>query len=800
MKTTGTKAAAEEHSELISNTGVRLLDRLTATRTASLFVVAALICALLVADMGAARAQVSSGNGVAKGDVQLRDDLIADQESLLNTYRCLYNIDTHVVPGGCAGGKPVQGAIKPGTFTGTPSQQDISVRDMLIVTQESLLNTYRCLFNVDTQVVPGGCPDARPTETKPEPTTVIADEKVPDVKVTFSSSTYSAKEGTTAQVKLILDKAPDRTVVVPLTAAYQGGATPADFGTLPTSVTFAADETIQTVSFTVTDDQQADPGEYIKFTIATDLPDKIISGRPNQATVTITDTGFPEVTVQFASATYFANEGTTAQLTLTLDKAPNRTVMVPLTTAFQSGASAADFGTLPTSVTFAADETSQTVAFTITDDQQEDPGELLQLAIGPNLSNKVTTGTPSQTTVDIIDTGAPNSAQPVIDVGVFYCADESQGYSQADLVYETNLMNEILGGFYSKESSGLSTLRFHPSGIVTPNLDWGNSTLAAEIWEKYSDPNHTGIRECFYDAQLPDDYQQFLFLVDMIPGKQGAFGSPYFYVPNLRESVGMAVVSTVESQYESSYFCSNDGDIPHRIREQPGNILPNLQSSYGYIASYISCRYIIYWNYLFVIGHELGHSVYDLRHPPGCSIMGRGYTRNDKCPTIHLDKAMQFSNIFNGLYVDCVDREALGWPVVREECSSPPPPVDVSFELNSYAAEEGTSAQVTLELDTVPFRTLTVPLTYTFRGGATAADVGTLPASVTFGPNDTTKTITIPVNDDSEDEVGEGVEISFGTPLPADVSLNWLGAPVQTTVSFTDTAPPTVQASFTSVT
>ncbi len=683
VKTTGTKAAVEEHSERIGNTGEHLLDRLTATRTASLFVVAALISALLVADMGAARAQVSSGNGVAKGDVQLRDDLIADQESLLNSYRCLYNIDTHVVPGGCAGGKPVQGAIKPGTFTGTPSQQDISVRDMLIVTQESLLNAYRCLFNVDTQVVPGGCPDGTPAETKPqpepEPTTVIADEKVPDVKVTFSSSTYSAKEGTTAQVNLMLDKAPNRTVVVPLTTAYQGGATPADFGTLPTSVTFAADESIQTVSFTVTDDQQADPGES------------------------------------------------------------------------------------------------------------------LQLAIGQTLPDKVAAGIPGRTTINISDTGVP----PVIDVSVFYCADESRGYNQADLIYETNLMNQVVGGFYSRESSGLSTVRFVPGGIVSPDLDWENLSINGERTQLW-DSNHKGIHECFTEADPPGNYRQFLFITDIRPswGASG-FGWHDFNFPNLGESVGIAVVPTAESEYESIQFCSSVDGRPRRVREQPGTTLANLRSGHGYVANNVNCRYITYWNYLSLIGHEIGHSVYELGHPPGCSIMSQGYTDDDKCPTIYVDETMQFSDILNGYYIDCTDREKLGWPVVREECSSPPPPVEVGFALASYNAEEGTTAQVTVELDTVPFRTLTIPLAYTFKGGATAADTGTLPTTVTFGPTDTTKTITFAINDDNDDETGERVEITLGTPLPLEVTQGTLS---QTTVSFTDDAPPQVQVSFASAT
>ncbi|MYH96454.1 MAG: hypothetical protein F4129_08095, partial [Acidimicrobiia bacterium] len=36
---------------------------------------------------------------------------------------------------------------------------EVAVRDQLIASQENLLNTYRCLFGVDTEVVPGGCPN-----------------------------------------------------------------------------------------------------------------------------------------------------------------------------------------------------------------------------------------------------------------------------------------------------------------------------------------------------------------------------------------------------------------------------------------------------------------------------------------------------------------------------------------------------------------------------------------------------------------------------------------------------------------
>ena len=95
-------------------------------------------------------------------EVQSRDSLIASQEALLNVYRCLFGVDTAIVPGGCADGKPTMPAAEAGPFTGTPSSEEVAQRDVLIANQEALLNVYRCLFDVDTQIVPGGCWDGAP--------------------------------------------------------------------------------------------------------------------------------------------------------------------------------------------------------------------------------------------------------------------------------------------------------------------------------------------------------------------------------------------------------------------------------------------------------------------------------------------------------------------------------------------------------------------------------------------------------------------------------------------------------------
>ena len=112
---------------------------------------------------------VASAQTVA--DVESRDRLIANQEGLLNVYRCMFDVDAEIVPGGCADGKPTLPAAEPNPFTGTPTAEELAARDNLIGNQEALLNVYRCLFNIDTQIVPGGCVAGRPypTFTAPPP-------------------------------------------------------------------------------------------------------------------------------------------------------------------------------------------------------------------------------------------------------------------------------------------------------------------------------------------------------------------------------------------------------------------------------------------------------------------------------------------------------------------------------------------------------------------------------------------------------------------------------------------------------
>ena len=91
----------------------------------------------------------------------------------------------------------------------------------------------------------------------------------------------------------------------------------------------------------------------------------------------------------------------------------------------------------------------------------------------------------------------------------------------------------------------------------------------------------------------------------------------------------------------------------------------------------------------------------------------------------------------------------------------------VSFDALSYEATEGgPDVEVTVLLNR-PFEVgLTVPLTAVGSNGADASDWSGVPDEVVFGAGDTSKSFTVAAVDDTVDDDGEMVELSFGT-LPS---------------------------------
>ena len=111
----------------------------------------------------------------------------------------------------------------------------------------------------------------------------------PQVTASFEASNYTALEGDSVTVAVVLDQDPERDVTVEIVPVNQGGATDADYSGVPQEVVFAKGETRKEFTFTATDDEEDDDGESVLLRIGAALPDRVSAGSANEATVSITD-------------------------------------------------------------------------------------------------------------------------------------------------------------------------------------------------------------------------------------------------------------------------------------------------------------------------------------------------------------------------------------------------------------------------------------------------------------------------------------------------------------------------------
>ena len=111
--------------------------------------------------------------------------------------------------------------------------------------------------------------------------------------------------------------------------------------------------------------------------------------------------------------------------------------------------------------------------------------------------------------------------------------------------------------------------------------------------------------------------------------------------------------------------------------------------------------------------------------------------------------------------------------------------VEVSFGTTSAAVTEGEGVSLVAYLSAEPGRELVIPLTAWSEDGAWPGDYR-LPSSVRFIVNQSLQVFTFRATDDAVDEHDETVELGFGVPLPAGVTV---GSPNSLTVTLRDNDP-----------
>ena len=450
----------------------------------------------------------------------------------------------------------------------------------------------------------------------------------------------------------------------------------------------------------------------------------------------------PEVTVSFASATYSTSENETVSVTVTLSAAPQRDLRIPFTTSFHGGATAADFDDPRTGVPIEDDEMEFTFNFHPVDDEVADHGESVRFSFG-TLPLGVTAGDTTTTTITIIDN------DPAVEVEF-----ASTTYSAAE----------------GKSATVTVTLSADPKRPLTIPV-----THAAQGTTTADDYTFTATEVTFASGQTSKtlnfsaaqdttadhgDSVKLGFGSSLPPGVSAGSNDETTVTiidddPAVTVSFGAATYSADES---------GSVDVTLTLSADPQRPLSIPVSAVG----------------------QSGATSADYE-PPGSVTFASGDTskvltftpENDTVDDDGEKVKLSFGTLPPGVTAGTTSSTVVS---INDDDD---PEITVKFGSAAYSVNEKNNGTVTVTvgLSADPERTVSIPLSTSYGGGADSTAISGIPSSVSFSAGVTSKTFVVTARDDFIDNDGRTATITFGT-LPSRVSLG--GTIDETVVSVTD--------------
>ena len=590
--------------------------------------------------------------------------------------------------------------------------------------------------------------------TPSEATVSINDDDDPSVTISFEQASYTVDRGQfTVTVKVKLSADPERSVTIPLTHAGQGGAGNSDYSGVPANVAFNPGETEKTFSFSATADDVDDDDESVKLGFGNVLPAGVSTGTTNESIVSITDDDVPAVTVSFEQASYTVPEGSGVSIKVKLDTDPERSVTIPISNTNQSGASSADYSGVPSDVTIGAGDTEAMFTFAATQDTYNDDGESVKLAFGQNLPGGVSEGGTNETVVSITDDDLPSV---------------SVSFEQANYT--------VLEG---EDVTVTVTLSADPERTVTIPLSKSNQGGA-------SNSDYSGVPA---SVTFNSEDTEAMFTLSATAESDNDDGeSVKLGFGNL--PTGISAGSTDETTVSIT-----DDDVPQLTVQLPVSTRSVPEGGNTYITLNLSGNPEREVTIPLTATHQGGASNSDYTMPESVTFDAEENTKLFYFTANQDQEDDDGESVQIGIGTPLPEGITIGTfsTTTVSINDNDDPQVQVSFAQGTYAAAEGGTVEVTVTLDNDPERTVEIPITATGQGGASSGDYSGVPGNVTFNSGETEKSFTFSATQDTEDDDGESVKLTFGSTLPDRVSA---GTTNETTVSITDDDVPQIAVSF----
>ena len=563
----------------------------------------------------------------------------------------------------------------------------------------------------------------------PSLTTVsINDDDGPGVLITPTALTVPEGRSRTYTVKLTSQPTANVTVTISTSGSTTVTHDATDDMLTFTAANWATNQTVR-VSAAEDDDDHLDEIATILHSVAS--ADGDYSGASaSDVDVTVTDDEGVPVTVSFGAANYPVPEGDTVDVTVTLNRDPERTVVISITKTNQGGAVNGDYRGVPSSVTFiSGGDTEQTFTVTARPDDDNDDGESVKLTFG-TLPDAVTASGATETTIAITDDDVPGvtvsfkessyrvdegvsvevtvrlSADPERDVTVGISASgqggaTEQGNTGADY---SGVPGSVMFGRGTTErtftiTAENDTVDDDDESIL---LSFGNVPTGVT--------RGTGVTVTIDDDDVPDVVVSFgaaAYDVDE--------GASVRVIVELNKDPERQVVIPITRSNRDGASTQDYSGVPAMVTFESDETEQEIRFS----------------------------ATHDTLNDDGESVViGFGSSLPSQVTVT--------GGMTSSTTVTIVDDDN--------------PNVTVNFEETSYDVDEGSSVTVRVTLNGDPERSVTIPITATGQDGATSNDYAIDPPSLTFeSGGEMSKSLTFSATDDGVDDDGESVKLVFGS-------------------------------------
>ncbi len=548
----------------------------------------------------------------------------------------------------------------------------------------------------------------------------LVDDGLVPLEVAFGAATYTATEGGNAvSLAVLLNRTADREITIPITMDPADGP----YELSVDEVTFAVGQRGQNITITAVEDANIVDD---MVTLGFDLSglERVNMGEQSTTVVTLADDMLVPVIVSFGAANYTATEGgAAATVMVSLDEAPARSVTIPITTDPASGS----YELSADSVTFAANETSQEITVTATLDADLDDGSVT-LGLG-DLPDRVTEGSITSTMVALTDDGLV-PLMVTFDAAAY---EAHEGGDPASIWVNLNVASDrdVTVDITTDPAQG-------DFEISATSVSFAEGEMSKEVTVTAT-----------LDADVEDDMVN-LSIVNM-PNRVTAGANTSAAVTLVDDGLVPVVVSFDASEYTAmeggaaATVTVNLDQDPNRDVTVPITTDP-AEGDFELSASEV----------MFSAGN-----------------MSQTIT-----VTATSDNDVDDEMVMLGLG-DLPSRVTAGDPS-SAAVSLIDKGYTVTFDVARQTVRESERGTVTASISPAANGSVSVPLSVTHQGGASAADYSGVPGSLSFAGGSSSTSFTVAVMADEENDPGESIDVSFGT-LPDKVNAGDL---TMTTVEF----------------